>query len=134
VCRVNKHIGNRRACLTIRSSAEMPCRRSDPPTCADSSWLDEKHPVNRPVEQIFFYRLAKFVMSRAIPIGLAGAALLVALGLPFFTAKWGLPGDRVLPTSPGAGRPVPGGRVNRAAGVSELALVEVRRLGCVRLA
>jgi hypothetical protein len=30
-------------------------------------------------------------MSRAIPIGLAGAALLVALGLPFFTAKWGCP-------------------------------------------
>ena len=55
--------------------------------------------VHRPVEQTFFYRLAKFVMSHAIPILLAVVALLVALGLPFSTAKWGLPDDRVLPTS-----------------------------------
>ena len=42
-----------------------------------------RNPSHRPVEQTFFYRLAKFAMRRAIPIGLAGAALLVALGLPF---------------------------------------------------
>ena len=41
-------------------------------------------------------------MRRAIPIGLAGAALLVRLGLPFMSAKWGLPDDRVLPTSASA--------------------------------
>ena len=41
-------------------------------------------------------------MRRAIPVGLAGAALLVALGLPLSTAKWGLPDDRVLPTSSSA--------------------------------
>ena len=64
--------------------------------------LRRPQPVHRPVEQTFFYRLAKFVMRRAIPIGLAVAALLVALGLPFSTAKWGLPDDRVLPTSSSA--------------------------------
>ena len=64
--------------------------------------LRRPEPVHRPVEQTFFYRLAKFAMRRAIPIGLAGAALLVALGLPFSTAKWGLPDDRVLPTSSSA--------------------------------
>ena len=59
-------------------------------------------PVPRPVGQTFFYRLAKFVMRRAIPIGLAVVALLVTLGIPFLGAKWGLPDDRVLPTSTSA--------------------------------
>jgi putative drug exporter of the RND superfamily len=53
----------------------------------------------RPVEQTFFYRLAHFVMRRAVPLGLALAALLVALGMPLFGMKWGIPDDRVLPTS-----------------------------------
>ena len=37
-----------------------------------------------------------------IPILLVGAALLIALGLPFSQAKWGLPDDRVLPESSSA--------------------------------
>ena len=64
--------------------------------------LRRSDPVHRPVDQTFFYRLAKLVMRHAIPLGLAGAALLIALGLPFSTAKWGLPDDRVLPTSSSA--------------------------------
>jgi RND superfamily putative drug exporter len=64
--------------------------------------LHRPKPVQRPVEQTFFYRLAKFAMRRAIPILLAGAALLIALGLPFSNAKWGLPDDRVLPTTSSA--------------------------------
>ena len=64
--------------------------------------LRRPEPVHRPVEQTFFYRLAKFAMRRAIPIGLAGSALLIALGLPFSSAKWGMPDDRVLPTSSSA--------------------------------
>ena len=64
--------------------------------------LRRPDPVPRPVDQTFFYRLAKLVMRRAIPLGLAGAALLIALGLPFSSAKWGLPDDRVLPTSSSA--------------------------------
>ena len=38
-------------------------------------------------------------MRRAVPLGLALAALLVALGMPLFGMKWGIPDDRVLPTS-----------------------------------
>ena len=64
--------------------------------------LRRPDPVAQPIDRHFFYRLSKFVMRRAIPIGLAGAALLIALGLPFSTVKWGLPDDRVLPTSASA--------------------------------
>jgi RND superfamily putative drug exporter len=38
-------------------------------------------------------------MSHAIPILLVIVALLGALGIPFLSAKWGLPDDRVLPVS-----------------------------------
>ncbi len=59
-------------------------------------------PVAKPVEELFWYRMTKFVMRRAIPIGLAGVALLLFLGLPFLGVKWGFPDDRVLPTSASA--------------------------------
>ena len=52
-----------------------------------------------PVEQTFWYRSTKFVMRRAIPIGLAIIALLLVLGAPFLGVKWGFPDDRVLPQS-----------------------------------
>jgi RND superfamily putative drug exporter len=64
--------------------------------------LRRPQPGQRPVEQTFWYRLAKFVMRRAVPIGLAIVALLVALGAPFLGVKWGVPDDRVLPTSSSA--------------------------------
>jgi RND superfamily putative drug exporter len=64
--------------------------------------LRRREPTHRAGEQTFFYRLAKFAMRRAIPVGLAGAALLIALGVPFSTAKLGLPDDRALPTSSSA--------------------------------
>ena len=38
-------------------------------------------------------------MRRWAPIGLAVIALLLLLGLPFFSVKWGFPDDRVLPRS-----------------------------------
>src|SRR5262249_19637558 len=59
-------------------------------------------PVRRPVEQQFWYRSTKFVMRYAVPIGLAGVALLALLGAPFLGIKWGFPDDRVLPTSASA--------------------------------
>ena len=37
-----------------------------------------------------------------MPVGLAGVAFLVFLGLPFLSVKWGFPDDRVLPTSASA--------------------------------
>jgi putative drug exporter of the RND superfamily len=61
--------------------------------------LRRPEPVRRPVEQTYFYRLARFAMRRAIPILLGVIALLSTLGIPFLSAKWGLPDDRVLPMS-----------------------------------
>lgn len=56
-------------------------------------------PVHKPVEQLFWYRSSKFVMRRWLPLGLAVGTLLVVLGLPFISVKWGFPDDRVLPRS-----------------------------------
>ncbi|OBB18250.1 MMPL family transporter [Mycolicibacterium elephantis] len=53
----------------------------------------------RSVERQFWYRAPKFVMSHAVPIGLAVVALLILLGVPFFGVRWGFPDDRVLPPS-----------------------------------
>ncbi len=64
--------------------------------------LGRPDPVHKPVEQLFWYRSTKFVMRRAMPIGLAVVALLLMLGLPFLGVKWGMPDDRVLPTSASA--------------------------------
>ena len=64
--------------------------------------LGRPEPVRRPVEQTFWYRSTKFVMRRAIPIGLAIIALLLVLGAPFLGIKWGFPDDRVLPASASA--------------------------------
>ncbi len=61
--------------------------------------LGRPEPVRKPVEQTFWYRSTKFVMRRAIPIGLAIVALLLVLGAPFLGIKWGFPDDRVLPQS-----------------------------------
>jgi RND superfamily putative drug exporter len=55
--------------------------------------------ASRPVEESLWYRLAMFAMRRAVPIGVAIVALLVALGVPFASVKWGVPDDRVLPRS-----------------------------------
>lgn len=59
-------------------------------------------PVHKPVEQLFWYRSSKFVMRRWLPLGGAVVALLLLLGLPFFSVKWGFPDDRVLPASASA--------------------------------
>ena len=59
-------------------------------------------PVPKPVDQQFWYRSTKFVMRRAVPIGLAVVALLAVLGAPFFGVKPGFPDDRVLPKSASA--------------------------------
>ena len=41
-------------------------------------------------------------MHRAVPIGLAGVALLLLLGVPFLGVRWGFPDDRVLPSTASA--------------------------------
>ncbi len=64
--------------------------------------LRRPDPVPRPVERQFWYRSTKFVMRRAIPVGLAIVALLLLLGSPFLRIKFGNPDDRVLPKSASA--------------------------------
>jgi putative drug exporter of the RND superfamily len=81
-------LGSRLDSLDVRRLARRLSRRPEP--------------VPRPVEQLFWYRSAKFVMRRAVPIGLAVVTLLVLLGAPFLGVKWGMPDDRVLPHSASA--------------------------------
>ncbi|MCB0922989.1 MAG: MMPL family transporter [Mycobacterium sp.] len=64
--------------------------------------LGRPEPQQKPVHQQFWYRSTKFVMRRALPIGLAVVALLALLGAPFFGVKPGFPDDRVLPPSASA--------------------------------
>lgn len=45
------------------------------------------------------YRIATVVMRRALPCALAVVALLLLLGSPFARARFGLPDDRVLPST-----------------------------------
>src|SRR5246127_638974 len=78
-------LGDRLASLDVRRLLRHALRRPDP--------------LHRPVEEWFWYRSSKFVMRRWAPVGLAVMALLVLLGLPFFSVKWGFPDDRVLPRS-----------------------------------
>jgi RND superfamily putative drug exporter len=61
--------------------------------------LGRAEPVHKPVEQLFWYRSSKFVMRHWLPTGLIVVTLLVLLGLPFISVKWGFPDDRVLPPS-----------------------------------
>ena len=64
--------------------------------------LGRPEPAPQTFEQQFWYRWTRFVIRRAVPVGLAGVAFLVFLGLPFLSVKWGFPDDRVLPTSASA--------------------------------
>ncbi|WP_059017014.1 MMPL family transporter [Mycobacterium sp. M26] len=59
-------------------------------------------PVVKPIQEQFWYRSTKFVMKRALPIGLAGVAVLLLLGTPFLGVRPGFPDDRVLPQSASA--------------------------------
>ena len=53
----------------------------------------------KPVGEGVWHRIATFVMRRPVPIALGVVALLILLGLPFLRIQFGLPDDRVLPTS-----------------------------------
>ncbi|BBU21672.1 hypothetical protein MYXE_14610 [Mycobacterium xenopi] len=81
-------LGPRLDALDVRRLMRRVLRRADP--------------ARKPVEQLFWYRSTKFVMRRAVPIGVAVVALLVLAGTPFLGVKWGFPDDRVLPRSASA--------------------------------
>ena len=53
----------------------------------------------KPVGEGPWHRIATFVMRRPWPIAIGVIAFLILLGLPFVRIQFGLPDDRVLPTS-----------------------------------
>lgn len=74
--------------------------------------LDVRRPIRRrfgwsaprvpePAET-WWYRLAQFVFRHAVPVGAAVIAILLILGAPFLSIRFGFPDDRVLPSSAGA--------------------------------
>jgi RND superfamily putative drug exporter len=81
-------LGNRLDAFDVRRLARRILRRPDQPP--------------RPIQLTFFYRMAKFVIRRAIPLGLVLIVLLLALGTPFLGVKWGYTDDRVLPDTSSA--------------------------------
>lgn len=64
--------------------------------------LGRTPPAPKPVEQQFWHRSTKAVIRHAVPIGVAGVAVLLLLGAPFLGVKWGFPDDRALPHSASA--------------------------------
>jgi uncharacterized membrane protein YdfJ with MMPL/SSD domain len=56
----------------------------------------------RPDESGFWYRLSRFVMRRPVPVATISAALLIAMGLPFFGIKFNTVDPEVLPESASA--------------------------------
>lgn len=77
--------GDRLDALDIRRLLRNVLGKGDPPTPA--------------ANHTAWYRMAKFVMRHAIPLGLTFTAILLVLGAPFLHVNWGYPDDRVLPTS-----------------------------------
>jgi RND superfamily putative drug exporter len=78
-------LGSRLDALDVRRLLRRALRRPDP--------------AHKPVEELFWYRSSKFVMRRWAPVGLTVMAVLLLLGVPFLSVKWGFPDDRVLPRS-----------------------------------
>src|SRR6202043_3488349 len=70
-------LGDRLDSLDIRRLARRLLRRPEP--------------VAKRVEQLFWYRWTKSVLRHAVPIGLAGVALLLLLGAPFLGGRGGFP-------------------------------------------
>ncbi len=54
---------------------------------------------SRATQRRFWYRTSKVVVRHAIPCAVVGTLALLALGIPFLGASWGMPDDRVLPRS-----------------------------------
>jgi RND superfamily putative drug exporter len=64
--------------------------------------LGRPQPVQRAIQQTFWYGWTKAAMRRALSVSLLITAVLLVLGAPFLGVKWGYPDDRVLPGSASA--------------------------------
>lgn len=56
----------------------------------------------RPASEGFWYRLSRLVMRRPLPIAVASASLMIALGIPFLSIKWTSVDAQILPASASA--------------------------------
>jgi putative drug exporter of the RND superfamily len=79
-------LGPRLDALDLRRLIRRALRRSATPTA-------------RPIQCSFWYRTTHFVMRHAIAVSVTLIAVLMLLGAPFLSAKWGFPDDRVLPST-----------------------------------
>ena len=53
----------------------------------------------RPIQGLFWYRTTHFVMRHAIAVSVTLIAVLMLLGAPFLSVRWGFVDDRVLPAT-----------------------------------
>ena len=81
-------LGDRIDALNVRTLVRRAVGRSEPVPAA--------------ITETFWYRVAKRVMARAVPVAVAIVAVLLFLGLPFLDVKLGFPDDRTLPVSASA--------------------------------
>ncbi|HTQ22172.1 MMPL family transporter [Mycobacterium sp.] len=79
-------LGHRLDALDVRRPIRRAARRPTTPTV-------------RPIERSFWYRITHFVMNHAIAVSVTLIAVLMLLGSPFLSVKWGFPDDRVLPAT-----------------------------------
>ena len=76
-------------------------------------------------------RIARTVMRRPLPVGLAVVTLLLVLGAPFLGVRFGLPDDRVLPTSATSRQVADAIRANFAARSSSVLAVIATSAGVI---
>jgi RND superfamily putative drug exporter len=69
---------------------------------APKRWREAAEQTARAEKTGFWYRLSQFVMRRPLPIALGTAALLIVLGLPFFSVKFTGVDASVLPETASA--------------------------------
>ncbi len=58
-------------------------------------WFRRPEPQPVPITQSGWYRIATFTMRRAVPVALIAVTLLLFLGAPFLSARFGYPDDRI---------------------------------------
>ena len=81
-------LGDRIDALNVRTLVRRAVGRSEPAPVA--------------ITETFWYRIAKRVMTHAVPAAVAIVAVLLFFGLPFLDVKLGFPDDRTLPVSASA--------------------------------
>jgi putative drug exporter of the RND superfamily len=83
----------------VASTVSLPALLAVVGPRVDAGRVFRRKAAPKPDAEGFWHRVATTVMKRPVLIATAVIALLVLLGLPFFRVQFGLPDDRVLPTS-----------------------------------